>query len=184
MRPLLLGLVTIATVVAASVPAHAEAVPSETEAVPMYECPQADGITLYTNRERSGCHAMTLRPLSIVPSLPEFPDRKSTVEATAPPDALYRRDPSSRQIEDIPTWGQDWYAANHQSRVEICGMYAEWVRLNERTRGGLFFGSDPSYGGDPTARSFTQPSFSFYDNARYVTLSGLFGSGFVPIGCP
>lgn len=35
----------------------------------MWECPQEDGITLYTNKERAGCQAMTLKPLSVFPDL-------------------------------------------------------------------------------------------------------------------
>ena len=35
----------------------------------MWECPQADGTPLYTNKEQSGCKAMTLKPLSVVPDL-------------------------------------------------------------------------------------------------------------------
>ena len=35
----------------------------------MWECPQEGGITLYTNKERAGCHAMTLKPLSVFPDL-------------------------------------------------------------------------------------------------------------------
>ena len=49
-------------------------------------------------------------------------------------------------------------------------MYGEWIRLNEKSRGGVFFGTDPSYGSDPTTRTFRAPSYSFYDNARWVTL--------------
>jgi len=55
--------------------------------------------------------------------------------------------------------------------------------LAQKTRGGLFYGSDPSYGGDVSGRNQRGPSFSFYDNARYVTLSRMFGTGFVPVGC-
>lgn len=58
------------------------------------------------------------------------------------------------------------------------------MHLVQKTRGGMFFGSDPSYGGDLSARNQRGPSYSFYDNTRYVTLSRLFGRGFVPIGCP
>ena len=35
----------------------------------IWECPQPDSITLYTNKERAGCHAMTLKPLSVFPDL-------------------------------------------------------------------------------------------------------------------
>ena len=40
----------------------------------MWECPQEDGITLYTNKERAGCHAMTLKPLSVFPDLATMTD--------------------------------------------------------------------------------------------------------------
>ena len=48
-------------------PAHAET--SET----IWECPQADGSTVYTNKEHAGCQAMTLKPLSVVPDLAPMP---------------------------------------------------------------------------------------------------------------
>ena len=53
----------------------------------MWECPQADGITLYTNKERAGCHAMTLKPLSVFPDLATM--RKSPRPVT---DTLPHRD--------------------------------------------------------------------------------------------
>jgi hypothetical protein len=67
--------------------------------------------------------------------------------------------------------------------MEVCSMYMEWLNLNQKSRGGFFYGSDPSYGGDPTARNWRSPSNSFYDNARYQALSRIFGAGFIPIGC-
>jgi hypothetical protein len=68
-------------------------------------------------------------------------------------------------------------------QAEVCTLYGEWLSINQKTRGGFFFGSDPSYGGDLSGWNQRGPSFSFYDNARYVTLSRMFGQGFVPIGC-
>ena len=53
----------------------------------IWECPQADGITLYTNKERAGCHAMTLKPLSVFPDLATM--RKSPRPVT---DTLPHRD--------------------------------------------------------------------------------------------
>lgn len=38
----------------------------------MRECPQTDGVTLYTNKKLPGCTLMTLKPLSIVPSLSDM----------------------------------------------------------------------------------------------------------------
>ena len=35
----------------------------------MRECPQADGTVLYTNKDVPGCKVMTLKELSVVPSL-------------------------------------------------------------------------------------------------------------------
>ncbi len=35
----------------------------------MWECPQEDGVPLYTNKERAGCQAITLKPLSVFPDL-------------------------------------------------------------------------------------------------------------------
>ena len=59
----------------------------------MWECPQADGITLYTNKERAGSQAMTLKPLSVFPDFstmrtspgtktdtPQHPDRMPSQE--------------------------------------------------------------------------------------------------------
>ena len=70
-----------------------------------------------------------------------------------------------------------------EGQAEVCNMYMEWIQLIQNSRGGTFFGTDPSYGGNPTARNWYAPSYSFYDNARYVTLSRMFGAGFIPIGC-
>jgi hypothetical protein len=47
----------------------------------MRECPQADGSTLYTNKDLPGCTLMTLKPLSVVPSLDDMPTYRPTVAA-------------------------------------------------------------------------------------------------------
>src|SRR5512140_1391915 len=47
----------------------------------MRECPQADGNTLYTNKDLPGCKLMTLKELSIVPSLDNMPIYRPTVAA-------------------------------------------------------------------------------------------------------
>jgi len=154
--------------------------PSET-----WECPQADGTSVYTNKEKPGCRAMVLKPLSIVPSLDHMPLIPRTIGGTNPPSypAAALEYGSLSGAQNVPDWAKDWYASTTGSRGDICGMFWEWVRLNEKTRGGFYFGSDPSYGGDPTGRNQRGPSYSFYDNARYLALNRIFGAGFVPVGC-
>lgn len=161
----------------------------------VWQCPGPDGTPLFTNKEQAGCHAMELKPLSISPTLPEMaghpfsggstiqhydaPSQSDTFSYDTPAGAL-------RNLRAVPDWAREWQASNSLSgsaQSEVCSMYGEWLRLNEKSRG-FFFGTDPSYGGDPTARNFRAPSFSFYDNARWMTLSRMFGAGFVPIGCP
>jgi len=150
-----------------------------------WECPQADGTSVYTNKEKPGCRAMVLKPLSVVPSLDHMPLIPHTVGGTNPP--YYPPGASEHGsvsgTQNVPDWAKDWYASTTGSRGDICGMYWEWVRLTEKTRGGFFFGSDPSYGGDPTGRNQRGASYSFYDNARYLALSRIFGAGFIPVGC-
>ena len=161
----------------------------------IWQCPGPDDTPLYTNKERAGCQAMDLKPLSTAPSLPEIADHSFSergggqrYEAPSGSDGFSYDTPigALRNLQSVPDWAKEWQASNSISgsaQSEICSMYGEWIRLNERSRGGFFFGTDPSYGGDPTGRAFRAPSFSFYDNARWVTLSRMFGAGFVPIGC-
>jgi hypothetical protein len=47
----------------------------------MRECPQADGSALYTNKDVPGCKLMTLKELSVVPSLDNMPTYRPTVAA-------------------------------------------------------------------------------------------------------
>jgi hypothetical protein len=150
----------------------------------MWECPQADGTSLYTNKELSGCKLMTLKELSVVPSLENMPTYVSPFPPSVP---RYEGPPlatsSSRQV---PDWARDWQASIASTGsvyTEVCSMYAEWLTLNQKTRGGFFFGSDPSYGGDLSGRNLRTPSYSFYDNTRYRALAAIFGAGFVPVGC-
>ena len=157
----------------------------------MRECPQADGSALYTNKDLPGCKLMTLKELSVVPSLDNMPTYHPTV-ATAPHyDIPPYSDRSQAGMtgggQTVPDWAKDWHASIASSgsiQAEVCSMYGEWLHLNQKTRGGFFYGTDPSYGGDLSGRNQRGPSYSFYDNARYVTLSSIFGRGFVPIGCP
>ena len=157
----------------------------------MRECPQADGTALYTNKDLPGCKLMTLKELSIVPSLDDMPTYRPTL-ATAPhydiPPYLDRNQTGmTGGGQTVPDWARDWHASIASSgsiQAEVCSKYGEWLHLNEKTRGGFFYGTDPSYGGDLSGRNQRGASYSFYDNARYVTLSSIFGRGFMPIGCP
>ncbi len=164
----------------------------ESSTVDMWECPSPDGTTLYTNKERPGCQPKALKTLSIVPSLPDMPFRPSTGGSTYQPtpamnDFSYDTPIGAlRNLTQVPDFARDWYAANTAGgsvQTEVCGMYMEWIHLTQNSRGGVFFGTDPSYGGNPTARNWYSPSYSYYDNARYVALSRIFGAGFIPIGC-
>lgn len=56
----------------------------------MWECPQDGAVPLYTNREQAGCRKMELKPLSVVPPLPDFPTR------------LQRTHPSAMEQTPIP----------------------------------------------------------------------------------
>jgi hypothetical protein len=153
-----------------------------------WKCPQADGSVIYTNKEKTGCHVMTLRPLSVVPDLGNIPMAAPQPMAVAAPHyAPPSREPiPAGEARNVPDWARDWYASLASSgsvQEEVCSLYSEWMHLVLKTRGGVFFGSDPSYGGDVTGRHQRGTSNSFYDNARYIALSRLFGTGFVPVGC-
>ena len=158
----------------------------------MRECPQADGSALYTNKDLPGCKLMTLKELSVVPSLENMP-------TYVPPasSAMQRYDipplidrylyPTAGGTTNVPDWARDWHASVASSgsiQAEVCSKYGEWVHLNEKTRGGFWFGTDPSYGGDLSGRNQRGASYSFYDNTRYHALARIFGTGFVPVGCP
>ena len=156
----------------------------------MRECPQADGSALYTNKDLPGCKLMTLKELSVVPSLDNMPTYRPTL-ATAPhydipPYPNRNQTGMAGGGQAVPDWAKDWHASIASTgsvQAQVCSMYGEWLNLNDKTRGGFFFGSDPSYGGDLSGRNQRGASYSFYDNARFVTLKRIFGPGFVPIGC-
>lgn len=161
---------------------------SSAESATTWECHQADGSRLYTNKEKEGCSVLALKPISVVPDLEHMPTAPRTLATGAPHDETSPyQDHSSGMIERrAPDWARDWHAGIAPSdsvQQEVCSLYSEWMHLVQKTRGGFFFGSDPSYGGDMTGRNQHGPSYSFYDNARYIALSRLFGTGFVPIGC-
>ncbi len=168
--------------------AFADTPPLTIELTTTWECPQADGTPLYTNKEKAGCHPMALKPLSVVPDLEHMPTIPQTVAAVRPYQVPSYMDPSQMdERPQAPDWARDWRARltpGESVQEEVCALYSEWLHLIQRTRGGFFFGSDPSYGGDVTSRSRRGPSYSFFDNARYMALSKMFGTGFVPFGCP
>ena len=155
----------------------------------MWECTQADGSSMYTNKERAGCKLMTLKELSVVPSLDHMPTYRSPYPAPSSPDTAYSTDQASSAMrgQTVPEWARQWHSSVAWSggsvQTEVCSLYGEWVNLVQKTRGGFFYGTDSSYGGDLTGRNQRGASFSFYDNARYQTLSRIFGTGFVPVGC-
>lgn len=151
----------------------------------MWECPQADGSSLYTNKELTGCKLMTLKELSVVPSLEHMPTYVSPYSPAVP---QYDGGPMpAGDVSQLPDWARGWHASltpTGSTYAEVCTLYAEWLNLNQKTRGGFFFGSDLSYGGDLSQRNQRGASFSFYDNTRYRALAEIFGAGFVPVGCP
>jgi hypothetical protein len=156
----------------------------------MWECTQADGSSIYTNKERAGCKLMVLRELSVVPSLDQMPTYRSPYAAAPSSDMPYsmERTPAGTAMRgQVPGWAQDWHSSIAWSggsvQTEVCSLYGEWINLVQKTRGGFYYGTDPSYGGDLTGRNQRGASFSFYDNARYHALSRIFGTGFVPVGC-
>lgn len=156
----------------------------------MWECPQADGTALYTNKELTGCKLMTLKQLSVVPSLDNMPTYVSpfspTVQRYDGLPGIDRYPAPAGGGNQVPDWARDWQASVASTGsvyAEVCSMYGEWLNLNQKTRGGFFFGSDPSYGGDLSQRNQRGPSYSFYDNTRYRALAAIFGAGFVPVGC-
>jgi len=188
MWPTQLVLATLAASLTLAPSVHAV----ESSPIEMWECPGPEGTILYTNKERPDCQPKVLKALSIVPSLPDTTFSPSTGGSTNQPtpkakDFSYDTPIGAlRNLSQIPDSGRDWYAGNTAGgsvQAEVCSMYLEWIHLNQNSRGGHIFGTDPSYGANPTAQNWYAPSYSFYDNARYVALSRIFGAGFIPIGC-
>jgi hypothetical protein len=169
--------------------ASADTPPPAPEPTGVWECLTADGDTVYTNKERAGCRVMMLRPLSVVPSLENMPTVPRLAPIAVPHYQVpsYQDRPSGMGGRNVPDWAKDWHASVAPSgsvQEEVCSLYSEWLHLVQKTRGGMFYGSDPSYGGDLSGRNQRGASYSFYDNTRYVTLSRIFGTGFIPISCP
>ena len=169
--------------------ASADTPPPAPEPTGVWECLTADGDTIYTNKERAGCRVMMLRPLSVVPSLENMPivPRPAPVAAPHYEVPAYQDRLAGMGGRNVPEWARDWHASvapGGSVQEEVCSLYSEWLHLVQKTRGGVFYGSDPSYGGDLSGRNQRGASYSFYDNARYVALSNIFGRGFIPIGCP
>ena len=190
MQPAHLFMIAAATLVLSSTSVFADTT-TAFDPLLMRECPQADGTALYTNKDLPGCKLMTLKELSVVPSLDNMPTYRPTVTAAPhydiPPYVDRRQTGMTSWGQNPPDWAKDWYASIASSgsvQSEVCSMYGEWLHLVQKTRGGFFYGTDPSYGGDLSGRNQRGASYSFYDNARYITLSKIFGPGFVPIGCP
>jgi len=170
-------------------PAVADTPAPAPEPAGMWECVQADGNKIYTNKERAGCRSMMLRPLSVVPSLENMPTAPRPAPVAAPHYEVpaYQDRPSGMGGRNVPDWAREWHASiapGGSVQEEVCSLYSEWLHLVQKTRGGMFYGSDPSYGGDLAGRNQRGASYSFYDNTRYVTLSRIFGTGFIPISCP
>ena len=185
MRPYRLLLVAATMLLTTSTPAFSDTEKVDFDPMKMWSCPQPDGTVLYTNKDKAGCTLMSLKPLSVVPSLDNMPTYRPPVSA-APHEMPYVERRPAAMTGTVPDWGRDWYASIAPSgsvQAEVCGMYSEWLHLNQKTRGGFFFGSDPSYGGDITDRNRRGPSYSFNDNVRYQSLARMFGTGFVPVGC-
>ncbi|BCA55046.1 Exported protein [Nitrospira sp. KM1] len=190
MRPQFQRLFAVTVFLSAlSGPAYADT-PAAPEADPMkmWSCPQADGTLLYTNKDRNGCTLMTLKPLSVVPSLDNMPTYRPQTAMVPHYDgsAPDRYAGGAGEQPSVPGWAGDWHASIASSgsvQAEVCAMYGEWLNLNQKSRGGFFFGTDPSYGGDLSGRNQRGASYSFYDNTRYHALGRIFGTGFVPVGC-
>jgi hypothetical protein len=184
MRPIHRFLLTITALLIATAPSFADT-PVNFDPMRMWECPQADGTALYTNKELTGCKLMTLKELSVVPSLENMPTYVSPYPPAVP---RYEGLPAATGGgNQVPDWARNWQASIASTGsvyAEVCSMYGEWLNLNQKTRGGIYFGSDPSYGGDLSQRNQRGPSYSFYDNTRYQALKAIFGAGFVPVGCP
>jgi len=157
----------------------------------MRECPQADGTPFYTNKDMPGCTLMTLKELSVVPSLNDMPIYRPTLAAAShydiPPYPDRNQTGMSGGGQTVPDWAKDWYASFASSesvQTEVCSLYGEWIHLNLKTRGGFYYGTDPSYGGDLSGKNQRGASYSFLDNTRHLALARIFGRGFIPIGCP
>jgi len=81
----------------------------------MLRCTQADGTTLYTNKDVQGCEAVRLPELSIVPSVYE------KVEV----------------LENAPDMTPSNQPQNLSIHARTCLLYGEWLDVQEKTLGGF-----------------------------------------------
>ena len=190
MKPSHMLMVAATILTLSSAPAYSDTT-IESDPYLMRECPQVNGGILYTNKDVPGCKLMRLKELSVVPSLDDMPTYRPPVAAAPrydiPPHQDRNQAGMTSDSQTIPDWARDWHASIASSgsvQAEVCSLYGEWIHINQKTRGGTFFGADPSYGGDLSGKNQYGASYSFYDNARYVALSRIFRPGFIPIGCP
>src|SRR5215813_4995509 len=139
MRPFtLFTCVAAAAAVMTGIPASAdEAV--KFDPARMWECTQADGSSIYTNKERAGCKLMVLRELSVVPSLDNMPTYRPSL-ATAPrydvPAPGDRYQGMTGEAQPVRDWAKDWYASVASSgsvQGDVCSLYSEWLNLVEKT---------------------------------------------------
>lgn len=160
----------------------------DTEAGPTtWKCPEADGSFMYTNKERVGCEAMDLKPLSVVPDLVNMP----TIPRT---QSMRIHNLTCLPLAIVSQWGRDGKFRNGH----VTGMRAIHLPAQSRRKSapciwnGCTLCRRPGVGCSlvpihPMGRYYWEESagasHSFYDNARYIALSRLFGTGFVPVGC-
>ena len=171
-----------------ALPVSAEMAVPVSEPADTWECPMKDGSSIYTNKEEVGCREVLLKPLSVVPSVENLSaGPMPSIAGASQYDMPLQFDSSTTMREEtVPGWAQDWYmsmASDGAVSEQVCSLYAEWLHLAQKTRGGMFQGSDPSYGGDLSGHNQRGASHSFYDNARWAALTRIFGTGFVPVGC-
>ncbi|NJL17064.1 MAG: hypothetical protein HC938_07600 [Nitrospira sp.] len=111
-----------------------------------WECHQADGSSLYTNKEKDGCSVLTLKPISVVPDLEHMPTAPRSVITSAPHSGVspYQQDRANGMGgATAPDWARDWHASIAPSgsvQQEACSLYSEWMHLVQKTRGGFSLG--------------------------------------------
>ena len=80
-----------------------------------------------------------------------MPTYRSPYAATPSSDMSYSMDRAPRG-QTVPGWAQEWHSSiawtGGSIQTEVCSLYGEWINLVQKTRGGFFYGTDPSYGGD------------------------------------
>ena len=131
----------------------------------MWECIQADGSSMYTNKERAGCKLMALKELSVVPSLDHMPTYRSPYPETPRSDGRYSMDRAQdmpgRRSETNTGWGREWHSTIAYSggsiQQEVCLLYGEWINLVQT--GEISAGEISAA---PASRSMTTPDIKRY----------------------